>query len=131
MYVPFCKSGFYRVGFYSNINPKYSPRDSQVGLSVEMAFLPNQEIDIEKLTGEIVAELNSWGWIDKIITLDPTVVKCAYTWLYNTDDRDKPLEYLKSKDIFSIGRYGAWVFQGMVESIQEGLNVDISSSAES
>ena len=43
----------------------------------------------------------------------------------NCNTVKKALDWLKDKGITSIGRYGKWHFQGMAESIQEGLTVDV------
>jgi protoporphyrinogen oxidase len=126
MYIPFSKTPFYRVGFYSNIHQNKAPKGT-VGLSVEIAFLPDQKIDIPKITRDVIQELQEWRWIDNCdpIVVDPTWVPCAYTWLYDRKDRDDAIAWLKERDIISIGRYGKWSFQGMVESLGDGLNVNL------
>ncbi len=125
VYVPFCKSGFYRVGFYSNVSADKSP-DGKVSLSVEMAFLPENKPNrehLEKICFDVIEELQDWGWIGEVIVCDPTWVACAYTWEYNKGDAQKEIEWLKSKDIISTGRYGSWRFCGMKESIEMGFAV--------
>lgn len=124
VYVPFCKTGFYRVGFYSNVI-KGTP-EGQVSLSVEMAFYNTnfKDLDIEDICFRIIDELQSWRWIGKVIVSDPTWVPVAYTWNYDLTARQRYIDILKKLDIYSIGRYGKWHFQGMVQSIEEGLNVD-------
>jgi len=125
MYIPFSKTPFYRVGFYSNIHPNKAPNGT-VGLSVEMAFLPDQKIDIPKITRDVIQELQEWRWIgEEVITKDPTVVPMAYTWVYDRETVPKALAWLKERDIISIGRYGKHRFQGMVESVGDGLNVNL------
>ena len=122
LYIPFCGSGFYRVGFYSNVDSNNAPK-GMVSLSVELAFLPGQDINIEEKTAQIITELQSWRWIGQVHVTDPTIVRCAYTWLYNREDRDNALAWLKEHDIYSIGRYGKWKFQGMTDSIKDGLEL--------
>ena len=94
-----------------------------VGLCVEMAFrgVEYEELDIDYITYHVTQELQSWGWIGDVVTTDPTWVPCAYTWNRTNEEREKHLEWLKERDIISIGRYGLWKFQGLAESIQQGL----------
>ena len=47
----------------------------------------------------------------------------AYTWIGRNTDRDGYLAKLREKGIESIGRYGKWKFQGIAESIRDGLSV--------
>lgn len=123
MYIPFCDSGFYRVGFYSNVDKSKAP-DWHVSLSVEMAYHPeDKEFSLKQKINEIIEELQKWGWIENVITVDPTFVKCAYTWNKTLEEREMYLEWLKNRDIISTGRYGLWKFQGMAESIQQGLEL--------
>lgn len=125
LYVPFCKTNFYRLGFYSNIDKSRAP-EGKVGLSVEMAFsaeFDHSDLDVPFITQEVLAELQAWGIIGKAIVVDPTWVKYAYTWLHSREPRDEALAWLKERDIISTGRYGKWHFQGMVDSIKDGFNI--------
>jgi hypothetical protein len=91
-----------------------------------MAFLtqnkPSQG-QLEKINFDVVQELQDWGWIGKVDVIDPTWVETAYTWEYKKGDAQREIEWLKSKGIISIGRYGKWRFQGMQESIADGLSL--------
>lgn len=120
IYIPFCKSGFHRVAFYTNVDPSKAP-EGKVGLSVEIAFRDN--IDVDTVKWEVMKELQNWGWIGDIIIYSTDVVPCAYTWQYNREDVPKALAWLKERDIISTGRYGKWKFQGLTQSIEDGFNV--------
>ncbi len=127
LYVPFCKTNFHRLCFYSNVDSSKAPV-GKVGLAVEMAFLPDfdyEDFDIPFIIDQVVQELQSWRFIGKVITVDPTYVRCAYTWLKAKEDRETALNWLKERDIISTGRYGKWKFQGMVDSIRDGFEVEI------
>lgn len=127
LYVPFCKTNFHRIGFYTNIDKTRGP-EGKVGLSVEMAFSPEYEyedLDVPFIIKNVVEELQSWGFIGETITIDPTWVKYAYTWLKAKEDRDVGLAWLKERGIESIGRYGRWHFQGIVHNIAEGFGVEL------
>lgn len=124
LYIPFCKSGFYRLGFYSNVDKTKAP-EGKVGISVEMAFkgVDYEDLDIEQITKDVVKELQDWRFIGKVLTVSPTWVKTAYTWLYSHEERENQLGWLAARYIVSTGRYGKWKFQGLTQSIEDGLNV--------
>lgn len=126
VYVPFCTSGFYRLAFYSNVDEKRAPY-GKVGLSVELAFpgMPPEKIDVLRATNEVIKELKLWRFIGDTVVVDPTYVRVAYSWLYNEKDKDDAIKWLKSRGITSTGRYGKWKFQGLVESIADGLEIQV------
>lgn len=125
LYIPFCKSGFHRVGFYTNVDPLKAP-EGKVGLSVEMAFGAEylyDDLDVDFIIQEFVAELQSWGWIKDVIVTDPTYVRTAYTWNLTLNERERHIAWLKERNIISTGRYGSWKFCGILESITDGFNL--------
>lgn len=125
LYIPFCKTNFYRVGFYTNVDPSKAP-EGKVGLSVEMAIPSDydyEDLDVPFITSQVIEELQSWGWIEDVIVTDPTFVKCAYTWNRTLEERERHIQWLKERDIICIGRYAKWIFQGMMESIEQGLSL--------
>lgn len=125
LYVPFCNSNFFRIQFYSNIEPSKAPK-GKIGLCVEIAMKERCSFHVmEVISKNVVKELRYWGFIGDVDIIDPTFVDVAYTWLFNKEDRDKELKWLRERDIYSIGRYGAWKFCGMTESIEQGLGVEI------
>lgn len=127
LYIPFAKSMFHRLGFYSNVDSSKAP-EGKVSLSVEIAFAPEfdyDDLDVEFITQEVVAELQAWRFIGKVITTDPTWVRTAYTWNRTEEERLRHIQWLKERDIITLGRYGTWKFGGLCESIQQGLGVDV------
>lgn len=124
LYIPFCKSGFYRLGFYSNVDKTKAP-EGNVGLSVEMAFkdVEYEDLDIDQIAKYVIKELQDWRFIGKVLTVSPTWAKTAYTWLYSHEERENQLGWLAARYIVSTGRYGKWKFQGLTQSIEDGLNV--------
>lgn len=124
LYVPFCKTNFHRIGFYSNIDKTKAP-EGKVNLSVEMAFCGFERDDLDEpfIIKHVVEELQAWRFIGDTITIDPTWVRCGYTWLKSKEDANDKLKWLKGNDIISTGRYGKWKFQGMVDSIKDGFEV--------
>ena len=126
VYTPFCKSGFHRIGLYSNVDKRKAP-EGMVNLSVEMAFASHwdyeTDIDAPFIAQEVIKELKEWRMIGKVKVFDPTWVPTAYTWLYSKKDQIDSLAWLKERDIISTGRYGKWHFQGLVDSIKDGFEV--------
>jgi hypothetical protein len=69
-----------------------------------------------------IAELQNWGWIGEVEVADATWIEVAYTWSRpGSRWRQKALKALEEQGIYQIGRFGRWVFQGIAESIKDGL----------
>jgi protoporphyrinogen oxidase len=130
IYVPRSDAGFHRVGFYSNVDRSFIPesfrdKGSRVSVYVETAFdggrKPSPD-EIELLTKATIAELQAWGWIGEVEVVDPTWIDVAYTWSW-PDSRwaAKATAELESRSIYPVGRYARWVFQGIADSIRDGL----------
>ncbi len=130
VYIPESKAGFHRVGFYSNVDESFLPlsergKGKKVGIYVEKAYKENSKIDQEELelyTQETIKELQEWGWIKKVDVADPTWIDVAYTWSWPQSKwKEKSLKALQDNDIYQVGRFGRWVFQGISDSIRDGL----------
>jgi hypothetical protein len=93
------------VGFYSNVDQSFLPKSSRgsgsrVSLYVEKAYPEGHKPSADEMSvysRELVKELQAWGWIGQVDVLDPTWIEVAYTW--------------------------SWVFQGIADSIRDGLTV--------
>lgn len=130
LYIPDTDSGFHRVGFYSNVDVLFLPRSSQttndrVSIYVERAYWnkekPSDE-EIKAYSEEVIKELRSWGFIEEVEAVDPTWIEVAYTWSWpGSRWRTEALKLLEKHDIYQIGRYGRWIFQGIAESIRDGF----------
>lgn len=129
LYFPKTKSGFYRVGFYSNVDRSFLPSHSienKISLYVDKAYPGGKKPtnrEVKKLVKDITNELQKWQFIDQLEIVDPNWIEVAYTWsLPNSKWREKTLKILRENDIYQIGRFGQWQFQGILESIKEGLD---------
>jgi protoporphyrinogen oxidase len=115
LYIP-GKEPFFRVGFYSNVDKHFAPKD-RVSIYVESCckqpLVPN----------DIVRQLKRWEWIGEVEQLDSNWIEVAYTWLMPNSERENYLEILSNYGVESIGRYGKWKFQGIADSIADGLGV--------
>lgn len=132
IYVPYSKSGFFRVGFYSNVDRSFLPRsirrsDNRVGIYVERSFRPifkpsPSQIRAYKIA--VIKELKWWGFISSVEASDTNWIDVAYTWSWKGSLwRKEALRLLEEQNITQIGRYGKWKFQGIAESIKEGLSI--------
>jgi protoporphyrinogen oxidase len=132
LYNPDATSGFHRVGFYSNVDPFFLPKSAKetgdrVSIYVERAYLggvkPTSE-EIQNYSDAVVKELQDWGFIGEAEVVDPTWIDVAYTWsLPNSTWKPKALKVLEQCDVYQIGRYGRWIFQGIADSIRDGFIV--------
>jgi len=130
IYIPQSRAGFHRVGFYSNVDVSFLPASARrgqgrVSIYVEKAYPEEQkpdESEIKVLCKDVVRELQEWGWIEETEVVDPTWIDVAYTWSWpNSHWRAKALKALEEHGIYQVGRYARWVFQGIADSIKEGL----------
>lgn len=132
VYVPYSKSGFFRVGFYNNVEKSFLPRsfrrsDNRVGIYVERSFNPRLRPSFSQIRAykaAVITELKSWGFISGVEVIDTNWIEVAYTWTWKGSLwRQEALRLLKEQNITQIGRYGKWKFQGIAESIKEGLEI--------
>ena len=131
-YVPASKAGFHRVGFYSNVDNSFLPRSAarkndRVSVYVEKAYPGGKALaakDIRSVSGYVAKELVRLKYILEPEIIDPTWVPTAYTWRYpGSGWREAAVNILRKNNIYQIGRYGKWKFQGIAESIYDGLNI--------
>jgi protoporphyrinogen oxidase len=130
LYVPDSRSGFHRIGYYSNVDPLFLP-DGQHGdpgrtsIYVETAFREGQRPTAEAtqaLVGAIITELQQSGLIDKVEAADPTWVDVAYTWRSpGSDWVSRATAACQACGVEPAGRFGRWSFQGIAASLKEGL----------
>lgn len=127
VYVPRSRSGFHRVGFYSNVDAHFLPAGAagRVSLYVERAYRdgcrPSEE-EVAAYAAAAIAELREWKFIEDVEVVSPTWVDVAYTWsLPGSWWRERALEQLAGHGILMAGRYGQWRFQGIADSLRDGF----------
>lgn len=128
-------SGFHRVGFYSHVDSCFLPMSSResedrVSIYVEKAFSgghkPTQEA-AEEYAQMVVKELQDWGFIQDAEVVHPTWVDVAYTWSWpGSTWKPQALRVLEEREIYPVGRYGRWIFQGIADSLKDGFFVGAS-----
>jgi protoporphyrinogen oxidase len=130
LYIPQSRSGFHRVGFYSNVDSTFLPASARgqhdrVSLYVEKAYREDTKLsrrEINNVCLAIVEELQEWGWIEDVEVIDPTWIDVAYTWSWpGSRWRTEALRTLEAYSIYQVGRYARWKFQGIADSIRDGL----------
>jgi protoporphyrinogen oxidase len=130
VYVPRSSSGFHRVGIYSEVDRSFLPpsmrgRPELAAFYIESAFLPENRPDpaqVDNLCRRMIEELREWRWIEGVEVVSPTWIEVAYTWsLPGSTWRDEALRVLESHGIRQVGRYARWSFQGIADSLRDGL----------
>lgn len=130
LYNPDACAGFHRVGFYSNVDVSFLPQSSRaardrVAIYVERAYLPENrlsEAETAQYIADVIRELQAWEFIGDVEAAHPTWVDVAYTWVWlESDWKQRAIAALEQHDIYQAGRYGRWAFQGIAESLREGL----------
>lgn len=127
IYIPASKARFHRVGFYSNVDASFLPRGAadRVSIYVEKAYpegeKPTRDM-VNEFCSQVVSELQSWNWIGEAEAVDPTWIEVAYTWSWaGSKWKQQALALLEANGIYQVGRYARWVFQGIADSIRDGL----------
>ncbi len=132
LYNPDTQAGFHRVGFYSNVDPSFLPQSAQVtnnrvSIYVERAYVGGEQPGTETVNAyaeAVVKELQTWEFIGEVEVVDPTWIEVAYTWAWpDSRWRAGALKCLEEHNIFQVGRYGRWLFQGIADSIRDGFIV--------
>jgi len=132
IYLPTSQAGFHRVGFYSNVEVSFLPSSARaanhrVGIYVEKAYRGGQKPspeEIREYSSAAVRELQRWGFLEDAEVVDPTWIDVAYTWSWpGSRWRAAALKALEEHDIQMVGRYARWVFQGIADSLRDGLYV--------
>jgi protoporphyrinogen oxidase len=127
VYFPGSAAGFHRVGFYSNVDRAFLPAASPtlVSLYVERALPAGAKPSPEELAAYqrvVVEELQRLGYIEDVDVLSAHWLEVAYTWRWvGSAWREEAAEALARQEVHVAGRYGRWRFQGIAESLREGL----------
>ena len=94
-------------------------------LSTSRELIPGREPDAEAVAQyaeDVVAELQSWGFIGDAEVVGSTWIDVAYTWSWpNSRWKSEALRALEEQEVLMVGRYARWLFQGIADSIRDGL----------
>ena len=123
-YFPGEEFPFYRAGIASNFSKSLSPRGC-ASFYIEIAT-PGSALDMASAEEAVIKGLKACGLIKsagQIVEKLWLKIPCAYV-IYNRERAEAlPVifDWLKAKKALSIGRYGAWKYSFMEESVKEGL----------
>jgi protoporphyrinogen oxidase len=132
LYVPDSRSGFFRVGCYSNVDSSFLPAgaENRTALYIERAFpdgVHPDDQDVQTYAQQVIDELREWKFIGEVDVVSPTWIEVAYTWaLPDSNWRAAAVSRLAEAGIHMVGRYGRWKFQGIAESVMEGFGAGAS-----
>jgi protoporphyrinogen oxidase len=124
------EASFHRVGFYSNVDRSFLPlsaqeRGDRVSIYVEKGYVGGQrpsERETNEYAEAVIRELRGWDFIGPVEVVDPTWIDVAYTWSWpGSKWKEQALRALEEHDIYPVGRYARWNFQGISESIKDGF----------
>jgi len=123
-YFPEKRFPFYRAGIATNFSNHLAPAGCST-FYIEIAT-DGRALDLASAEAEVIRGLQACGLIRSAGQLAEKLwlkIPCAYV-IYNRE-RAKALplifDWLKSNKTQSIGRYGAWKYSFMEESVKEGL----------
>jgi protoporphyrinogen oxidase len=135
VYVPSSLAGFHRIGFYDNVSSRFLPASRRANhrhtsIYVERGYVggdkPSDE-QIKSYCDALVRELQQWEFIGDVEVIDPTWIDSAYTWSWpGSKWRTQALSALEQQEIYQVGRYARWIFQGIADSIRDGFIVGTS-----
>ena len=122
LYVPSEKINFYRVGFYSNIL-----EEDRMSLYVEIGLKSDQPFEVMEEKEKVLNGLKELGIITNhnLVSSTEIVMNPAYVHI-NKDsiiDVDNKIKYFKSKNLYSIGRYGEWTYCSIEDNIISAKNI--------
>jgi protoporphyrinogen oxidase len=132
VYEPEASAGFHRYGVYSNVDPSFVPvgRRDRVALYVEHARRRGDRPDPAAeaaLVAATVDELVARDVVRSVEVVDVSWVPTAYTWsVPGSTWAADALDVLAELGVEQVGRYARWHFQGIAESIAEGLAVGLA-----
>lgn len=120
IYVPSKDCNYYRVGFYNNILG-----EKKLSMYVEIGFDKTSKITSSIINEQLKLTLNNLmksGIINnkmKLVDYETIVMDPAYVHIETelTSRIDKLKMELEEKKVFTIGRYGAWIYNSMEDSM--------------
>lgn len=120
LYIPDKNINFYRCGFYNNILGQ-----EKLSMYIEIGYNKNDNIAKEEIDKQLKLTLNNLlklNIIDENTKLEEYVsiiMDPAYVHINTetTKEIDELKEKLSNNNIYTIGRYGAWIYNSMEDSM--------------
>jgi len=100
---------------------------NRVSIYVERAYpgsaKPSLD-EIESYSQAAMRELQEWEYLAEVEVCSPSWIDIAFTWANpGSQWRAQSIRKLQSKQIYPVGRYARWVFQGIADSLREGFTI--------
>lgn len=120
LYIPSKECNFYRCGFYNNIL-----KEEKLSMYIEIGYGKNDKITEEEIDKQLELTLDNLkkeGIIDdsmKLVDHSTIVMDPAYVHIETetTKKIDRLKEEFAKDNIYTIGRYGAWIYNSMEDSM--------------
>ena len=127
IYFPEPEFPFYRVGFYTNFSKNIAPKKTS-SMYIEISHLPGTKVDSKALTDASIDALRRCGILrktDSIIAKACADIKYGYVIFdrFHKKKLSAAVSYLQKNNIFPAGRYGAWTYSSMEDSIVRGREI--------
>lgn len=126
VYTPETHLPFYRVGIYSNAVPSMAPAGC-ASLYVELSERnapADKEAEIAQALKALV-EIGAIGAVEDVVFADLREIEVAYVIFDENYEASLAciFDWLESRRIYSCGRYGAWIYNSMEDSLLAGKAV--------
>lgn len=120
VYVPEERLPFFRVGIYSNAMPSMAPKGCG---SLYVELTDRDRVPDEQAVVEGLVEMGTIGGADDVAFCRTRDVEYAYVVFddHYQSARATILDWLEAEGIRSCGRYGAWIYNSMEDSILQGM----------
>lgn len=123
IYVPSKNCNYYRIGFYDNILDS-----DKLSMYIEIGYSKDENIDIDKQLNLTLHNLKAQGIIDDSFKLEEyvsIVMDPAYVHINTSTEKEisRLKQDLRSNNIYTIGRYGAWTYCSMEDCMLEAKNL--------
>lgn len=120
LYIPSKECNFYRCGFYNNILGQ-----EKLSMYVEIGYNKDAKITEEEINKQLdltLKNLEKSGIINKEMKLvDHETIIMNPAYVHIETETTKKIDILKdefkSKGVYTIGRYGAWIYNSMEDSM--------------
>ena len=127
IYIPETRYICYRLGYITNFSKMMAPNGCQ-SVYTEISYSKNKPLEKNSVVSQMIMVLKKIGiitdekQIDHVETIDIPYGYVIYDFAYN-DVVPKIHNYLNSQKIYSIGRYGKWVYGSMEDALIEGRQI--------
>lgn len=124
VYVPDSDIGFHRIGNYTAVDKTLAPSGKHL-IYLDANAHTDDVAAMAANAGKLVDDAVRAGFIDGVTMYETRTIPVAYTFTKHGqhDEISGVLDYLSGVNIFSIGGYGRWQYQGMMADIEEGFRV--------